>query len=857
MKKKILQLFVLVVVIFLYNSLSAQQKFQSSGVPACEDYFIYNQPDGSQIVMRLYGDAVVNWGETRDGYTVLLNKENYFCYAQKNDYAELVSTNIAAKNQQDRNTKDLQILTNTEKNLRYSEEQIIEKIAKHEFTSTRGRSKNAAFPTTGNLNYIILLVNYSDTETTHTQENFNNYMNETNYNGYGSFKDFYLQSSYGALTIETTVTPWIQLPNTREYYSDKYGELLMEALVQADVYLDFSKFDNDLDGYIDGIGIIHQGRGQEASGDQLDIWSHSWSLELALANAEEERTFDGVIANAYTIQPERLELQSYTGISTIGVMCHEFGHNLGAPDFYDTDYEACGSQPGNGKWDLMSSGSWNNTGQSPANHNIGMRDFYGWIEIQELIDQQYVTMTNSFENKVGYIIYTDATNEYFLLENRQPVTFDEYLPGHGLIIYHIDQDYVDIHSYTNDINTCEHQGFYIKSIDGYLSTTAAFPHNSVAINEHTTPNSLAWNGSFNDKTLSNIQETDGVISFYFKGDARDVQNFTSIPIGETEMQISWTSNTTNKVLLAYSKNVAELKMPENGTEYKVGDFLPDGAEVIYFGNDVTSITHTNLNSETQYFYKAWTLDQEYSAGTYTASTTLCGIKEVPYFQDLELSTDIPSCWTQEFVNGEKTWNIIQSNPYSGINCIKFYNQSSTAATTKLVMQGLNFQDNNNDYVISFMLRQPKLFTKNDILRVYYKNASDNEWTLLQEYTAYITSWTRKMIQLVDMSENYTIAFEGEATNGGGVFLDDIIIETGIDVKDIKNIVKVYPNPSQGIIYVEGNDIEKCEIIDVNGKILLSETENNTLNINSFADGVYFIKIYQANNILLEKIILNK
>ncbi|GIS40062.1 hypothetical protein Ct9H90mP12_2560 [bacterium] len=96
---------------------------------------------------------------------------------------------------------------------------------------------------------------------------------------------------------------------------------------------DWSGYDNDGDGYVDALNLVHQGPGAE-EGDYSNIWSHKWSLgNLAV-------TYDGVTINSYNMNPE---IQN-GNIVAIGVLAHEFGHALGLPDLYDTDY----TRPGQG-----------------------------------------------------------------------------------------------------------------------------------------------------------------------------------------------------------------------------------------------------------------------------------------------------------------------------------------------------------------------------------------------------------------------------------------------------------------------------------------------------------------------------
>ena len=57
----------------------------------------------------------------------------------------------------------------------------------------------------------------------------------------------------------------------------------------------------------------------------------------------------GIWIGDYTTEPEN---------GGLGVFAHEFGHDLGLPDLYDT----AGGDNGTGFWTLMSGGSWLNHG---------------------------------------------------------------------------------------------------------------------------------------------------------------------------------------------------------------------------------------------------------------------------------------------------------------------------------------------------------------------------------------------------------------------------------------------------------------------------------------------------------------
>lgn len=380
---------------------------------------------------------------------------------------------------------------------------------------------DGTFPSTGQHKLLMLLVNFSDTQPKYAQSDFDRYMNEPNYGGIGSFRDFYLDNSYGTLDITTTVTRWITLPYPKLYYGDaQVTSLIAEALSQISKEIDLKQFDNDGDGILDGLAIIHQGAGQEATGNTSDIWSHSASLY----NME----FGGVKVRRYTIQPEILGTTG--GMSTIGVMCHEFGHNLGAPDFYDTDYANSGGEyPGTGVWDIMGSGAWNgNYGDRPTSFNMWQKIQLGWVKPTVLTESQSIAGVKPGE---AFRFDTTTPGEYFILENRQKEGWDQTLPGHGLIAYHVSEELIDRYIAGNTLNVTYPQAVYTVCASssyepadhaasyGFVnSDSAPFPGaNGVTdFSDRTTPSTRAISGRYTYKALSAIAEdTDGLISFNF------------------------------------------------------------------------------------------------------------------------------------------------------------------------------------------------------------------------------------------------------------------------------------------------------------------------------------------------------
>ncbi|MCK5734364.1 MAG: M6 family metalloprotease domain-containing protein, partial [Candidatus Latescibacteria bacterium] len=278
----------------------------------------------------------------------------------------------------------------------------------------------------------------------------------------GSFSHFYRTMSREALTIQGACP-------VKMYASEKppsdytatgdegaFGLFNREVLRKADEDVDFGQFDNDGpdgipnsgddDGLVDALFFIHAGPGQESTGEPSDIWSHAWALWSP------QPTDDGVSIYRYSVEPEE---HPSGDLITVGVFCHEYGHVLGLPDLYDTD----GSSGGIGEYGMMSGGSWCHRdgdlgGSRPCQFTAWSKWQLGWLDpVTITTDQIGLVLPAAALNAVAYRVWRSGNppgNQYFLLENRQNVGFDDALVrrqvhfgqplSHGLVIYRINDD---------------------------------------------------------------------------------------------------------------------------------------------------------------------------------------------------------------------------------------------------------------------------------------------------------------------------------------------------------------------------------------------------------------------------------
>ncbi|WP_284036373.1 immune inhibitor A domain-containing protein [Neobacillus sp. 114] len=231
-----------------------------------------------------------------------------------------------------------------------------------------------------------------------------------------TFKQYYEEQSGGSYTVDGTVSDWLTVPgNAAEYGGDspagghdnKPGTkgargLIKDALnaaVASGINLaDYDKFDqydldgdgdrNEPDGLVDHLMVLHAGVGQEAGGGVVGddaIWSHRWTLNgvYPVANTTASVDYWGgkMAAYDYTVEPED---------GAVGVFAHEYGHDLGAPDEYDTQYTGNGDTVA--QWSIMSGGSWSGhiAGTQPPSFSPQVKEFYqktiggNWANITEV-----------------------------------------------------------------------------------------------------------------------------------------------------------------------------------------------------------------------------------------------------------------------------------------------------------------------------------------------------------------------------------------------------------------------------------------------------------------------------------------
>ena len=519
------------------------------------------QPDGTTFRARQWGDEWFNGWETEEGYTIVFDKERKsWTYGKLDIRGRLVSSFKRVGIDKPPLGISKHILP---------ENNNASLMQKKMFSSELPLElPQEAPPLVGTGNIPVILVKFSDRTPTYTTTDFNSLLfGSGNY----SMKDYYSEVSYGNFTVDGDVVGWYPAANTHDYYGanntygrDRYpGTLVREAVAAADAAgFNFAPYDQDDDGYVDVVAIIHQGTGEEEGSSSTDIWSHQWDLFSAdlygYSDGGAYTTNSNVIVNKYIIMPEIL----YGEMETIGVFTHEYGHVLGLPDLYDTD----DSSEGIGKWSLMASGSWNKVsvsryGERPAHLDAWSKYKLGWITptvVSGTLTNEPISQVETSGEIYQLLSGTPLTGEYFLIENRQKISFDEGLPGSGLQIWHIDGNTISSKLSSNTVNKNEcypggpscataHYGVALMQADNLWELeknsnrgNGGDPYpgdtNNTAFTITSSPNSNLWNGAASNVSITDISASGSEMTATLSTDG--------VPVTTTTAPVSSTTTTT-------------------------------------------------------------------------------------------------------------------------------------------------------------------------------------------------------------------------------------------------------------------------------------------------------------------------
>lgn len=403
----------------------------ANAVPAKRGWQTRTQADGSSIEVQVIGDEFYHYTINREGKQIRLNEAGM--------YEVVGEAPSAAK----------------------------VKAKRAEGQARRGRKEFGKTPNPAPKG-VVILVNFSNKsmQSSHTNAVFNEMCNSENCTvnaGYPSAREYFKSQSNGAYSPQFDVFGPVTLSKAVSYYgandSEGNDEYATDAVIEACILannqysnLNFADYDSDNDGKVDFVYVIYAGYGEADGGSENTIWPHNWSIQELVTDyaaytqyTKSQTKLDGKYLDNYAMSNE---LDYYNNSLTgIGTLCHEFGHVMGLPDFYETNY---GNNYKNAvtpnDWDVMDGGAYNGDGHCPPNYSPWEKYFFGWHTPINLGDNGqnltlYANGTSDYQayqiNASGNLISATTAGECYYIENRQQSGWDAGLPSHGMLIWKV------------------------------------------------------------------------------------------------------------------------------------------------------------------------------------------------------------------------------------------------------------------------------------------------------------------------------------------------------------------------------------------------------------------------------------
>lgn len=356
-------------------------------------------------------------------------------------------------------------------------------------------------PRKGLLKILVIPIAYSDLPPNSDRTSDPGYLQDLFFGGsrypYASLRDYYLHESLGTLEITGTVLPWQRTPYTREEIACRrgslvdcaqacyglgspqgtgsttlggarflVGEALQKAVSQG---VDLTAYDQDQNGVVDAVIVIHTGRGAEMTSDCRDLWSHQNEDTFTVTIAETPATFKvHYLVGAERFYWPRTQQEFPSGI---GVFAHEFGHILGLPDLYNIALPPqSGGGFGVGQYSLMGWGLYRLDGVIPQD-NFGpdtlpmaldpwSLERLGWLSPTPITENVCLGKLPAFDVTATVVSFplNPTGSERILAQYVRNNGFRTPLGRSGLLLWHVDDAMEALSPGGNSSNCIPEQG---------------------------------------------------------------------------------------------------------------------------------------------------------------------------------------------------------------------------------------------------------------------------------------------------------------------------------------------------------------------------------------------------------------
>lgn len=383
-------------------------------VPAYPRPVTVTQPDGSTAVIQLHGDENFHWITNEFGEYMEMDEQGFL---RRVSEASVNARAAAAPY----------------------------RFAKRSLSGAQHSSSISL----GERRFLVVLIEFSNLSFKKSRQDFDNLTNQVGYNGTGSVYDYYTAQSNGLLQPVWDVFGPVKASGKLADYGgnvsggDKNPDgLLAEALRALDSQVNYKQYDNDGDGYVDNVFFFYAGYSEAEGASSEAIWPHEWSLQVNYSSM----VLDGVRFDSYACASELTGTKG-SNITGIGSCCHEFGHALGLPDFYDTNYGTNGqAEYTPDTFSVMDSGCYNNNSQTPPNMSAMEKYMLEWMDEPQTLSVPGQYSMGSITSNKAFMLPADVKGEYFIFESRDGTGWDSYInyyapntPVQGMVVYQVDR----------------------------------------------------------------------------------------------------------------------------------------------------------------------------------------------------------------------------------------------------------------------------------------------------------------------------------------------------------------------------------------------------------------------------------
>lgn len=531
--------------------------------PAQKGVLTLVQPDGSSFQALFRGDEFIRIKTTVAGNAIMQDSDGWWCYAvydsdgTKSVTGFRVGEECPSSIMADSRHIPYQTLARlaSENRVSHGEETpLIERIRQRKgiMTRTDGNEGEEVVVKHG----IVILAQFANLSFKHEKGDFESMLNQNGYSvggATGCAREYFDSQFHGAVQFRFDVSDIVTLSHDLAYYgenvtsssgneSDKApAEMIAEACQLADASVDFSKYDDDGDGEVDNVFVFFAGADEAEGGGDDCIWSHAWHL---YEGAGINLVLDGKVIDRYACTSEMTRFLASDNtidqkLAGIGTFCHEYSHTFGLPDMYDTDYEGSGGRA-KGLWNstsLMDQGNENNGGNTPPFFNAIEREILGVSDPILIETDGTYRMSPIHKDGKYYRMNTDTEGEYFLFEARSEDSWDGYIGGSGMLVYHIDKSlrlsgYSEVYgmdlkalqrwNYYNEVNCRpDHQcADLIEAIPDAANVRSVF-YPSGDVTEITAQQLAFWSGEIGRMSLTGIRKDGDDVVFNVVGNSED------------------------------------------------------------------------------------------------------------------------------------------------------------------------------------------------------------------------------------------------------------------------------------------------------------------------------------------------